>query len=66
MNDEAAVARELRQALIAELLERIHTMPPAAFEDLVLDVLHKMARTRSALDAYIASVENAVADRLGT
>lgn len=34
--------QELRQALAAEVRERIHTMPPAGFEDLVLDVLHAM------------------------
>ncbi len=34
--------QELRQALVLELQERVHTMPPAAFEDLVLDILHAM------------------------
>ena len=34
--------QELRGALAAELRERIHTMAPSAFEDLVLDVLHAM------------------------
>jgi len=37
-----AAYQELRQALAVELLERVHTMPPSAFEDLVLDVLHAM------------------------
>lgn len=37
-----AAYQELRQAVAAELRERIHTMPPTSFEDLVLDVLHKM------------------------
>ena len=32
----------MREALIAELRDRIHSMPPTAFEDLVLDVLHAM------------------------
>jgi restriction system protein len=34
--------QELRQALIAELQDRISAMSPTAFEDLVLDVLHAM------------------------
>lgn len=34
--------RELRESLAVDLLERIHAMPPDAFEDLVLDVLHAM------------------------
>lgn len=33
---------ELRQALIADLRDRISTISPVAFEDLVLDVLHAM------------------------
>jgi len=33
---------ELREALVSEVLERVHAMPPAAFEDLVLDVLQAM------------------------
>ena len=33
---------ELREALIAEVRDRIATMLPSAFEDLVLDVLHAM------------------------
>ena len=37
-----AAYHELRESLAADLLERIHAMPPAAFEDLVLDVLHAM------------------------
>jgi len=37
-----AAYQELRQALIAELRDRVSMMPPAAFEDLVLDVLHAM------------------------
>lgn len=34
--------QELREALIAELRDRISTISPRAFEDLVLDVLHAM------------------------
>ncbi len=34
--------QELREALIAELRDRIATVSPTAFEDLVLDVLHAM------------------------
>lgn len=37
-----AAYQELRQALIGEVRDRIAAMPPAAFEDLVLDVLHAM------------------------
>jgi restriction system protein len=37
-----AAYQELRQALIAELRDRIAAMSPSAFEDLVLDVLHAM------------------------
>jgi restriction system protein len=37
-----AANQELRQALIGGLRDRISTMSPAAFEDLVLDVLHAM------------------------
>lgn len=48
-----AAYQELRQALAAELLERIHTMPPSAFEDLVLDVLHAMGYGDSAQDARL-------------
>ena len=37
-----AAYQELREALIAEVRDRIAAMPPSAFEDLVLDVLHAM------------------------
>jgi restriction system protein len=37
-----AAYQELRQALMAELRERISAVSPTAFEDLVLDVLHAM------------------------
>ena len=37
-----AAYQELREALIAEVRDRIAVMPPSAFEDLVLDVLHAM------------------------
>jgi restriction system protein len=37
-----AAYQELRQALIAELQEKIAVMSPEAFEDLVLDVLYAM------------------------
>jgi restriction system protein len=37
-----AAYQELREALIVEVRDRIAAMPPAAFEDLVLDVLHAM------------------------
>ena len=37
-----AAYTELREALIAEVRDRIAVMPPSAFEDLVLDVLHAM------------------------
>lgn len=37
-----AAYQELRNALVADVLERVHTMAPSAFEDLVLDVLHAM------------------------
>lgn len=37
-----AAYQELREALIAEIRDRIGSMTPAAFEDLVLDVLHAM------------------------
>jgi len=37
-----AAHQELREALIGEVRDRIAAMPPAAFEDLVLDVLHAM------------------------
>jgi restriction system protein len=33
---------ELRQALIGEIRDRISTVSPTAFEDIVLDVLHAM------------------------
>ncbi len=37
-----AAYQELREALIGEVRDRIAAMPPSAFEDLVLDVLHAM------------------------
>jgi restriction system protein len=37
-----AAYQELREALIAEVRDRIASMAPSAFEDLVLDVLHAM------------------------
>src|SRR5215211_4399262 len=37
-----AAYQELQQALADEIQERIVVMSPAAFEDLVLDVLHAM------------------------
>jgi restriction system protein len=37
-----AAYQELRQALVAELQDRISAMSPTAFEDLVLDVLHAL------------------------
>ncbi len=37
-----AAYQELRQALVAELRDRVLTVSPTAFEDLVLDVLHAM------------------------
>ena len=37
-----AAYHELREALIAEVRDRIAAMPPMAFEDPVLDVLHAM------------------------
>src|SRR5206468_537487 len=37
-----AAYQEMRQALIAEVRDRISAMSPTAFEDLVLDVLHAM------------------------
>jgi restriction system protein len=48
-----AAYQELRRALAAELLERVHTMPPSAFEDLVLDVLHAMGYGSGAEDARL-------------
>ena len=38
----AEASRELRSALAADLLERIHEQPPEFFEQLVLDVLRAM------------------------
>jgi restriction system protein len=65
--------QELRQALIAELRDRISTVSPTAFEDLVLDVLHAMGygdgtehsrlRTGASGDAGIDGVIRE--DRLG-
>lgn len=48
-----AAYQELRQALAAEILERIHTMPPSSFEDLVLDVLHAMGYGDGTKDARL-------------
>jgi restriction system protein len=48
-----AAYQELRQALAVELLERVHTMPPSAFEDLVLDVLHAMGYGSGAEDSRL-------------
>ena len=48
-----AAYQELRQALVIELLERVHAMPPSAFEDLVLDVLHEMGYGSGAEDARL-------------
>ncbi len=45
--------QELRQALAVELLERVHTMPPSSFEDLVLDVLHAMGYGDGTEDARL-------------
>jgi restriction system protein len=44
---------ELRTTLISDLLERIHSMPPVAFEDLVLDVLHAMGYGDGTEDARL-------------
>jgi restriction system protein len=65
--------QELRQALIAELRDRISAVSPTAFEDLVLDVLHAMGygdgtehsrlRTGASGDAGIDGVIRE--DRLG-
>ena len=41
---------ELRQALVDDLRDRISAIPPAAFEDLVLDVLHAMGYGDGATD----------------
>lgn len=64
---------ELREALIAEVRDRIAVMPPSAFEDFVLDVLHAMSygdgtehsrlRTGASGDAGIDGVIRE--DRLG-
>ena len=68
-----AAHQELRQALIAELRDRISSVSPEAFEDLVLDVLHAMGygdgtehsrlRTGASGDAGIDGVIRE--DRLG-
>ncbi len=65
--------QELRQALIAEVRDRISAVSPTAFEDLVLDVLHAMGygdgtessrlRTGASGDAGIDGVIRE--DRLG-
>ena len=65
--------QELREALIGEVRDRIAAMPPSAFEDLVLDVLHAMGygdgtehsrlRTGASGDAGIDGVIRE--DRLG-
>jgi restriction system protein len=43
----------VREALIAELRDRISVMSPTAFEDLVLDVLHAMGYGSGAEDARL-------------
>jgi restriction system protein len=68
-----AAYQELRQALIAELRDRISAVSPTAFEDLVLDVLYEMGygdgtehsrlRTGASGDAGIDGVIRS--DRLG-
>ena len=68
-----AAYQELRQALIAEVRDRISAVSPTAFEDLVLDVLHAMGygdgtedsrlRTGASGDAGIDGVIRE--DRLG-
>lgn len=68
-----AAYQELRHALIAELRDRIASVSPTAFEDLVLDVLHAMGygdgtedsrlRTGASGDAGIDGVIRE--DRLG-
>lgn len=68
-----AAYQELREALIAEVRDRISAVSPTAFEDLVLDVLHEMGygdgtehsrlRTGSSGDAGIDGVIRE--DRLG-
>lgn len=68
-----AAYQELREALIGEVRDRIAAMPPSAFEDLVLDVLHAMGygdgtehsrlRTGASGDAGIDGVIRE--DRLG-
>jgi restriction system protein len=68
-----AAYQELREALIREVRDRIAVMPPSAFEDLVLDVLHAMGygdgtehsrlRTGASGDAGIDGVIRE--DRLG-
>lgn len=68
-----AAHRELRQALIAEVRDRVSAVSAAAFEDLVLDVLHAMGygdgtedsrlRTGASGDAGIDGVIRE--DRLG-
>lgn len=68
-----AAYQELREALIAEVKDRVSAISPTAFEDLVLDVLDKMGygdgteharlRTRASGDAGIDGVIRE--DRLG-
>lgn len=68
-----AAYQELRQALIADLRDRISSVPPSAFEDLVLDLLREMGygdgtehsrlRTGASGDAGIDGVIRQ--DRLG-
>jgi restriction system protein len=68
-----AAYQELHEALIAEVRDRVAAMAPAAFEDLVLDVLHAMGygdgtehsrlRTGASGDAGIDGVIRE--DRLG-
>jgi restriction system protein len=48
-----AAYQELRQALIAEVRDRISTISPSAFEDLVLDVLHAMGYGDDTMDSRL-------------
>jgi restriction system protein len=48
-----AAYQEVREALIAELRDRISAMSPTAFEDLVLDVLHAMGYGSGAEDSRL-------------
>ena len=48
-----AAYQELREALVADLRDRISAMSPTAFEDLVLDVLHAMGYGSGAEDSRL-------------